>query len=262
MNSNLIFFDIDGTILSHRTFTISDSTRAAIKQAQAKGNLAFLNTGRTLAEMGDDILNVGFDGGVYGCGTCIVYHGDVLYHVTISTDMIPALQQDLRNCKIEAILEGSSAIYYDKEYTNPVARQIKYDHMNRHDFTVGTWETPDISFDKFCIWPSSKDGLDAFHNKYKEMFDFIDRGGNFFEVVPRGCSKATGIAFLRKHKNISYENTYALGDSSNDLPMLEYVKHSIAMGNASERVKSMASFLTKDVDDDGVAYALRHFRLI
>jgi len=65
MNSNLIFFDIDGTILSHRTFTISDSTRAAIKQAQAKGNLAFLNTGRTLAEMGDDILNVGFDGGVY-----------------------------------------------------------------------------------------------------------------------------------------------------------------------------------------------------
>jgi len=53
-----------------------------------------------------------------------------------------------------------------------------------------------------------------------------------------------------------------LGDSSNDLPMLHYVNYSIAMGNSSEEIREMVSFVTKDVDHDGIAYALKHFNII
>jgi len=262
LKPNILFFDIDGTILSHRTFTISDSTRNAIRLARENGHIALINTGRTSAEMSDDILEVGFDGCIYGCGTRIVYQDKELLHVTLPSSMIAELIHDLRKYKIEAIFEGTNAIYYEKEYTNQVAREIKYDHMHRNNFRVESWDTPDISVDKFCIWPSSKEGLDVFIDKYRDRLDFIDRGEGFYEVVPKGYSKATGIEFLIKHLGIPHENTYALGDSSNDLPMLEYVKHSIAMGNASDIVLNMASFITKDIDEDGIEYALKHFHII
>ena len=61
----------------------------------------------------------------------------------------------------------------------------------------------------------------------------IDRGGNFREFVPYHYSKATGIQFLLDHFALSGENAYAFGDSNNDLPMLLYVPHSVAMGNAT-----------------------------
>jgi Cof subfamily protein (haloacid dehalogenase superfamily) len=123
-------------------------------------------------------------------------------------------------------------------------------------------ESPDISVDKFCIFPTSIEGFQAFCDKYQNVLDFIDRGEGFFEVIPKGYSKASGIEFLINYLNIPHENTFAIGDSSNDLPMLEYVKHSIAMGNASKVVLDMASFVTKDVDEDGIAFALKHFHII
>lgn len=54
----------------------------------------------------------------------------------------------------------------------------------------------------------------------------------------------------------------AFGDGGNDKQMLQHVSLAIAMGNAGDELKSIADFVTKDVDDDGVAYALKHYGLI
>ena len=43
----IIFFDIDGTLISDKNYTIPDSTVTALKELKSKGNLAFINTGRT-----------------------------------------------------------------------------------------------------------------------------------------------------------------------------------------------------------------------
>lgn len=262
MKPCILFFDIDGTILSHRTFTISDSTRNAIRQARANGHLTFINTGRTGGGMGKDILDVGFDGCIYGCGTRIIYRDKELLHVTIPNNLLSEIIDDLRHYHIEAMFEGTNAIYYMDTYTNELAQQFQYDHLVRNNCHVETVESPDISVDKFCIFPTSIEGFQAFCDKYQNVLDFIDRGEGFFEVIPKGYSKASGIEFLINYLNIPHENTFAIGDSSNDLPMLEYVKHSIAMGNASKVVLDMASFVTKDVDEDGIAFALKHFHII
>ena len=54
----------------------------------------------------------------------------------------------------------------------------------------------------------------------------------FEEIVPKGCSKASGIDFIVKHLKASLDDCYVFGDSTNDLSMLTHVKNSIAMGNA------------------------------
>ena len=262
MDKSIIFFDIDGTILSHRTLEISDSSKEAIKKLQDNGHLAFVNTGRTLGEIGQDILSLNFDGYVYGCGTHIIYKEEELHHVSVPVETVPELIKDLRELEIEAILEGSKAIYYSEKYTSETPKKIKYEQTYLLDYNVLSWDEEAIDIDKLCIWPLVKSGFQTFYKKYKGVFDFIDRGNDFYEVVPIGYSKASGIEFLLKHLNISLDNSYAIGDSSNDLAMLEYVKSSIAMENSSQDVLDMASFITKDVDEGGVEHGLMHYKLI
>lgn len=261
MNQNIIFFDIDGTILSHRNYKISNSTIKAIRQARENGNLVFINTGRTFSEIDDEIKEVGFDGYVCGCGTYIYYNSSVLFHTTLDELTQQMIIQDLRDYKLEAVMEGSSAIYFNP---NPQNDNLKFvmDMYKQKKFHVSTWDDPDINFDKFCIWINSQEAANAFEQKYQDSFDFIHRDALFLEIIPKGYSKATGIEFLLSHLNIPYENAYALGDSANDFDMLKYVKHSIGMGNSEDIIKKIVSYLTKDVDEGGVAHALSHFNLI
>lgn len=52
-------------------------------------------------------------------------------------------------------------------------------------------------------------------------------------------------------------DTYAFGDGLNDLQMIEYVGTGVAMGNAVPELKEIADFVTKPVDEDGIAYAVK-----
>lgn len=54
----------------------------------------------------------------------------------------------------------------------------------------------------------------------------------------------------------------AFGDGGNDIPMLMHVPLSVAMGNAKEDVKSIASYVTDTVENDGIYKAMKHFQLI
>ncbi len=260
MDRKILFFDIDGTILSHRTYTITDSTRLAIQKAQANGHLAFINTGRVISAIPKDLLDLGFDGFVCGCGTYISHRDQVLLQNTIPEDLAKKIVVDLRELGIDAVLEGPDAIYYDDFATNPVIKGVRKYHDD-NGFPTGSWDDPTIVINKFCIWSSNESANRTFIDKYAEYFDFIDRNENLYEIVPKGYSKASGIQFLINHLNIPFKNTFAFGDGENDLPMLQYAKHTIAMGNAPQAIKDIVSFVTLDVDDCGIQYALEHYGL-
>lgn len=262
MQKNIIFFDIDGTILSHRNRQISESTRTAIRKARANGHLAFINSGRTMAEIDSTIREVGFDGYVCGCGTYVSYHDDVLLHTVIPQELCSMLIEDFNRYQMEALLESASSIYYNGKATT-YRLMPSPEHLNNiFQSQIQDWNIPGIQFDKFCIWCDDAKLYKDFYDKYKTHFDFIDRGNHFYEIIPQGYSKASGIQFLISHLDIPHENTYAFGDSANDLPMLQYVKHSIGMGNSDGGVPEVVSYLTKDVDQDGIEHALKHFNII
>ena len=81
------------------------------------------------------------------------------------------------------------------------------------------------------------------------------------EISIKGITKATGLKQITSYLNIPIEDTIAIGDSLNDLDILQAVGLSICMGNGADECKKVADFTTKDISDDGLAYALQHFNL-
>ena len=84
----------------------------------------------------------------------------------------------------------------------------------------------------------------------------------FCDISPIGGTKQLGIDQFLEYYGLDLKDTMAFGDGGNDKQMLQHVSLAIAMGNAGDELKSIADFVTKDVDDDGVAYALKHYGLI
>lgn len=259
MDPHILFFDIDGTLLDEETGTISDKTKDALQQARENGHYTFLNTGRSFAELDPNVVNVGFDGVVCGCGTYIDYQGENLMKCSIQGEEALDMIATLNDCRIEAILEGDHHFYISKDTSNGKLLMIKKYFGPQVNQKCRYWEERTPQFQKMSIWLEEDSNFSAFQEKYKEKFDFIKRASDFYEVIPKGYSKATGIEFLMKHLGISREHTMAIGDSTNDLAMLEYATLSVAMGNSNDTVKDKVGFVTKSVKEEGVAYALSHF---
>lgn len=264
MDKNIVFFDIDGTLLSEKTKLIPNSAKEAINKIRENGHLAFINTGRPISEITTQIRDLGFDGYVCGCGTYIEYNGKILLYKSLGEKISKEIALDMTTFNLEGILEGSQKIYFDnpENITNKTILDIINQHKHEGFFQARTWHEDDIDIDKLVIFLRKNSNFEGFYEKYKDIFEFIKRDEDFYELVPLGYSKASGIEYLINHLNIPHKNTYAIGDSTNDLSMLNYVENSIAMGNSHPDLFKSVSYITKEVDEDGVFLALNHYNMI
>jgi Cof subfamily protein (haloacid dehalogenase superfamily) len=263
MSRKIIFFDIDGTIITERTKECPESTIAAIKKARENGHLTFINTGRTFFNVDQEIREIGFDGYICGCGTYINYKDKPLLYKSILYKTCTEIVEKLRESRIDALFEGLNDIYFDQtKIISGELAETKEDFRLRGFDVSKSWDDPELTFDKFVVWINENSDYDTFYSYITKEFDYIDRGNNFGEIVPKGYSKATGIRFLQQYFDIPLENCYAIGDSTNDLPMLQYVPNSIAMGNGTTELFDSVAFVTKDIQEDGIKYALEHYGII
>lgn len=269
MNRKLLFFDIDGTLLAGGIpGYIPDSAIEALKQAQANGHYIFINSGRTYCIMPELIKEFPFDGYVCGCGTEVILHGETIYHHELSKEVRFGMKDILKDTKIQAVFEGRKFCYFDdREDTFPPIKGIC-----SHYATCGStnpvrgFDDSDLDFDKFVILTDENSNIPLFKEKTKEHFHYIQREEmtpyGFAEIVPNGCTKATGIDYLVNYLGLSLDDCYVFGDSTNDLSMLEHVKNSVAMGNSYPEVFGKTAYVTTPIDRDGIKNALKHFELI
>lgn len=264
---NLVFFDVDGTLVTRKGngYLIPESTSLTLKLLRENGNLCFINSGRTVAGMENTILDIDVCGFVCGCGTYIKFKDQVLFSHTISHSLGNEVLKDLEQCNIEWLLEGQEFLYYSNKPYNTRIKHFKEEHSR--DFPgickiLPPEEAHDLFFDKFCICTSPGCNFEYFQKKYNKEFTFIDRGDSFFEIVPSGYSKATGMQFLMDYLGIPIENTYAVGDSTNDLPMIDFAGTGIVMGGSPAEVTSHADYVTSPLLEDGIYNAMKHFKLI
>lgn len=258
----LIFFDIDGTLVGEDGRTIPESAKAAVQDARKNGHICMINTGRTRTLVGEELTaQTEFDGMLMGCGTMVVYRGETLLHETFSPEKGLRIIHGLQRFEIDACLEGSENNYRDRDeriFTETFRRFI-----NRFGgFGYGSFQEAPGHFDKFYAYADRREKMEGFRREYGAGLDFVDRGGGYFEIMPRGFSKASAMDFVAGELGIPMEETAAIGDSSNDIPMIERAHTGIAMGNAAEDVKRAADYVSTDINDNGIENALRWLGVI
>lgn len=252
----IIFFDIDGTLLPEGSTMIPESAKKAIRRARENGHLCFINTGRCHSIVGSELTDqVEFDGFLLGCGTEIIYHGESVLRNHLPLELTSKVIRALQMLEIDVILEASENIYSrrpEETYTKTFGRYIE-NAIQRYAFCPID-ETK--GFDKFFAYVEEISKMDRFREMFSEELDFVDRGNGYFEVLPKGYSKATAIRFLTNLLHLSMEDTVAIGDSNNDLSMFECAQISIGMGNSSQDILEQADYVTTDIMDDGIWNAL------
>lgn len=283
MDKKIIFFDVDGTLVDVRPAReyIPESTVKAIQETRKRGNLCFLCTGRSKAEIYPHIIEVGFDG-IIGAGGGFVEIGDhMLYHKKVSTEAIHHVVDYFEANQFDYYIESNGGLYASENLVPRLEWILYGDLKNDPEARRKKEETPSHFI------PSLKQGYDL-HRDDVNKICFLEKEGIPFEIIKKefeeefnvihctvpsfgddsgelsviGVSKSSAIETLIHYLGIPKENTYAFGDGLNDADMLEYCQYGIAVGNAKEELKEIADEITDDIAQDGIYHSMKKHGLI
>ena len=256
-----VFFDIDGTLWDYES-VIPETTLSAIKMLQKNGHKAYISTGRTRGYITKpNLLGIGFDGILSGCGTRIELRDNVVYEYIIPDEQAVEAVNTVREYGFRAILEGPEYLYmdYDEFKDDPYGRKVMADlgdNMKPLTANFGKWR-----ISKFSCDMSGCDKAPCYEI-LRNGFDIIEHNDVIAEMVPKGFNKGTGIKKLCDIEGINIEDTIAIGDGANDLDMFEAAGFSVAMGSGAKVAKDKADYVTTGLKEDGIFNALRYLGLI
>lgn len=253
-----IFFDIDGTLLSFKTNKIPESTIKALQLLREKGIKTFISTGRPRKEL-HMFKDIKFDGFITSNGQyCFDVDGEVIHEKLISKDDISKLIVYANENNIACSFTELDDIYYNQrnDLVDELENLLELS-KSPIDNVEKALENGIYQISAFVNEEQEKEIMKIMPNSHSARWYH-----SFCDISPKGGSKRRGIEEICKKYNINVENTMAFGDGGNDIPMLEYVGTSVAMGNANPNVKEIADYVTSDIDDDGIYNALKHFNII
>lgn len=263
MKRKALFFDIDGTLLSDRTKELPESAQRVILRAQELGHLVFINSGRARCLMQEVEEKLQTDGYLCGCGTLVEIRGKRALHHVISAKRRLEIQKSIIACNVDGVLEGTEGLFSQKGPSRfAEVERLKKLFDDRNVMFEEDWTRRALPFDKFCIIADEKSSLSGFFKSLEPDFSCIDRGHGLYECVPRGFDKATAMKFILNYFDIPWEESYAFGDSSNDLAMIRYACHSVVMGEHDAVLEPYASMITRTVEDDGIARAFEKLNIL
>lgn len=276
----IIFLDVDGTIVDYDNH-IPDSAKIAIQQSRKNGHLVFLCTGRSKAEMSNEILDIGFDGIIGGNGSYIEYKNQVLMHQLIPYETAKQVVDWLESRGLEFYLESNNGLFASRNFRD-AARQIlriyalgkgasedQILNMEPEDALHGLVYGGELYRDDLnkisFILHSYQDHLDS-----KKAFPHLKAGtwggrgesALFGDLGVKDINKAHAVNIILKHLGANHIDTIAFGDAKVDIPMLETCHIGVAMDNGGPEILAMADIITDDVRQDGLYNAFKKLNLL
>lgn len=219
INKKALFFDIDGTLFSEKLRQVPQSAVLALKKTMEKGNLTFINTGRTWCQTSKIREEAPVNGLLCGCGTYISVDGKTLYDQRISPERAEKLKEDILRFRMDTVMEGVDACFFRPDgVQTETMRAIRSILDQSGSVSAKNWSDPSFSISKFCVAVGADSDPAGFFETLRD-FEVIDRGGGFYECVPMGHSKASAIEWILKQYGIALEDAWVFGDSMNDLSM-------------------------------------------
>ena len=240
--SKIIFLDVDGTIVDYDNH-IPNSARQAIRKARENGHLVYVCTGRSKAEMPDDIWNIGFDGMIGGNGSYVEHKGQILQHQLIPYETAKRAVDWLESRGLEFYLESNNGLFASRNFREAArptlrayalgkgASEEQVLHMEAEDALHGLVYGGELYRDDLnkisFILHSYQDHLDS-----KEAFPELKAGtwggrgeeALFGDLGVKDIHKAYAVDVILQHLGANREDTIAFGDAKVDIPMLEPVR--------------------------------------
>ena len=257
-----IFLDIDGTLLSRGE--LPEKNVRMIREAQARGHKVLVNTGRSYAFIPwKKLESISFDGVCAGCGADIRIGESVLYSREVDRRFVKRTVDEYKKSGRPLFLEGEQACFW----VNPSEKASASAMISASDFpcfelVCGAQfeeEFAEYKVSKYTFWePGITQQEKAL---WAEELRVIEHP-TYSESVIVGCDKALGMKIALDALGIPRERSIAMGDSANDIEMLEYAAIGVAMGGATEQVKSICQFISTDASDGGVGHAISELFLI
>ena len=277
---DLVILDLDGTILNqYKRAPISPAVQAAIAAVQAAGVPLTIGTGRTL-----DYLRHQFPGDLQLAYPALTTQGAVIGDPSTGRVL---LEQDIPledARKLAAWVDSEpfmTALYFlDDEgrthvYRNRVGVTPEEEALLHHvlgypinfceqlspllaspdahpPIKAITYENPD---------QSGRDVLLEMERLFSPRMSIMRTHVWLVEATAPGVHKGSGLLKLCEIMNIDPQRVLAIGDSENDIPMLQAAGFGIAMGNATESLKAVSDWIAPPIEEDGAAVALRRWVL-
>ncbi|MDD2619118.1 MAG: Cof-type HAD-IIB family hydrolase [Syntrophomonadaceae bacterium] len=266
MSIKLVAIDLDDTLLDSG-LKISEKCINAIQQVQQKGILVTLATGRMFRsalpyanELQMDIPLITYQGALVKNSLS----QETLYYKPVPGELGTEAMQYFAGAGVhyqcyfgdQLCMESLSAegrFYSELAGIEPliIADILNYSKHNEALKILA------VSFDEKLILDMEK----HLNQRFGSMLNITRSKPYFLEIMNRSANKGIALKIVADHYNIAREEVLAVGDSYNDLNMLEWAGTGIAMGNAPDVVKAAADFVTLSNEEEGVAEALINFVL-
>ncbi|MFB6467845.1 Cof-type HAD-IIB family hydrolase [Cytobacillus sp. Hz8] len=255
---SIIFFDIDGTLLNFDK-KLPQSTKEAVFKLKELGHIVAIATGRAPFMFEGLRKELEIDTYVSYNGQYVVLNGEVLYTNPLNIASLEQLTEF-------ALSNNHPVVFMDHEdmkanvpkhpFIKESIATLKIDHFPTHD--PNYYKSHDL-YQTLLFCPEGEE------HQYIEKFtafDYIRWHPVCVDILPKGGSKAKGIEKIVNALGIPANKQYAFGDGPNDFEMLTTIENSVAMGNGEEKLKKLAKYVTKSVEEDGILYGLQMIGLL
>ena len=274
----IIFIDVDGTLVDYEG-NLPESAVTAIRKARANGHRVYISTGRSKAEVYQNIWDIGLDGMIGGNGSYVEDHGSVILHQLISYEQCVHIVDWLHDRGLEFYLESNNGLFASEHFETagePVIQEYsRRKGLGSADAMTIRKAFPDMIFGGE-LYRDDLNKVSYILNSYQDFLDakeeFPDLENNtwggagetalFGDLGVKNITKANAIRRLLGYLKAGIEDTIAIGDAKIDIPMLSFCNFGVAMGSGGEEIRAMADYVTDDVDRDGLYKAFVHLGLI
>ena len=277
MTIRALFFDIDGTILNSKG-VMNPIVFESLLECKRKGILVSIVTARSgrivfrVNEIPGD-RNLLLDRGIfYNGGTIFDKQHNFYQHIPIPGEIVNRIVSHVQkaNDHLQIALQHDN-IYHAFKYKMNDDELIGWGFSGNdiHDF-MNSQTNPATKIMVFGgkEWRNiSGDLSDLYHDLLgtfgKSVNLILADSKKCIYILSKYASKGIAIKKLISFYNINPEEVAVFGDDTPDIGMFDMFGQSIAMGNAHDSLKSIASYVTLSNDEDGVVHALKnHLKII
>jgi Cof subfamily protein (haloacid dehalogenase superfamily) len=266
----LIATDVDGTLLDDDE-RVTPRTRQAVRAAVASGAQFVLATGRPPRWVPPVVEALGFAPMAVCANGAVIYDPDqdrIISARTLAVDVLTELAEIATRAipGVGLAVERVGRSAHDSA-TPQFVSSPGYEHawLNPDNTEVSIEDLLSAPAVKLLIRKAGARSSDmaaelAKHIGLQGDITYSTNNG-LIEINPLGTSKATGVEEVARPLGITAEDVVAFGDMPNDVPMLIWAGHGVAMGNAHEDAIAAANEVTTANTDDGLARVLERWWL-